>query len=100
MNQRERYPLNVDGDFYVENSMCLGCMAPINEAPDLMSYGASADACDSCFFKKQPESSEELERAMSAMAVQCVGAIRYSGTDPRIIKRLSADECDALGTKS
>ncbi len=41
-----------------------------------------------CFFKKQPETPEELDRALSAMQVNCIDTLRYSGTDPVILRRL------------
>lgn len=72
---RERYPLNVAGPFYVENGCCICCEAPLHEAPDLMAMDNSH-----CFFKKQPSTPEELERAISAMHVSCVEALRYPGT--------------------
>jgi hypothetical protein len=47
----ERTPLNAGGDFYVENNMCLACMAPEYEAPELMGY----DEQTGCYFKRQPK---------------------------------------------
>jgi hypothetical protein len=47
---------------------------------------------------RQPETEEEIEQAINAIAVSCVSAVRYGGTDPKIIKRLYSlnleSECD------
>jgi hypothetical protein len=98
MEQRRMYPLNAPGDFYVEDGMCIACTAPEHEAPDLMSHDPAAHAGYHCYFKKQPITSAELERAIMAVAVGCCGAVRYGGTDARVIRRLaelgSTDTCD------
>ncbi len=92
------YPKNAPGPFYTENECCIICEAPYHEAKDLMAH----DEGDypHCYFKKQPETPEEVERAVWACAVSCVKAVRYSGDDPAILKRfrdLHADvSCDVL----
>lgn len=93
-----RYPLNVPGDFYVLEGMCICCTAPEAEAPDLMSHDPAAHCRYHCYFKKQPSTPEELERAIWAVAVGCCGAVRYGGSDETILERLSklraSDACD------
>lgn len=84
MKKRERTPLNVKGDFYVEKDSCLACMAPEDSAPDLIGY----DNETGCYFKKQPETAEELDRAIEAIEVSCIAALRYCGRNPQIIVRL------------
>jgi hypothetical protein len=86
--QPERYPLNVPGPFYVENGMCIICRVPEHEAPDLIGFDEDPSGTGHCYFKKQPETSEELERAINAMSVACCGAHCYGGDDPDIIRRL------------
>jgi hypothetical protein len=53
-----------------------------------------------CHFKKQPETTEEIERAIMACRVSCTQAVRYSGSDPAILNRLrelnSAESSDVL----
>jgi hypothetical protein len=83
---KERYPENSRGDFYVENQVCITCGAPEAEAPDLIEH--SKLIYSHCYFKKQPETEDELDRAISAMQVSCISGIRYGGKDQKILKRL------------
>ena len=83
---KERYPENSKGGFYVENQICITCGAPEAEAPDLIEH--SKLEYGHCFFKKQPTTADELDRAISAMQVSCVSGIRYGGNDKAILKRL------------
>lgn len=91
MIKRKRYPLNSEGDFYVEDEICLMCDAPRSEAPELMEYDEN-----SCYFKRQPETPEELEHAVNACRVSCIEAVRYAGDDPKILGKFSdsAGSCD------
>src|SRR5436305_6718895 len=86
MTQKQRFPLNAPGDFYVENEMCIACTAPEHEAPELMTHDEPAG--HHCYFKRQPTTPEELERAIRAVHMGCCGAVRYGGTDPKVIDRL------------
>jgi hypothetical protein len=56
-----------------------------------------------CYFRRQPETLEEVERAISACCVSCVSAVRYSGNDPEILRRFREvgriDVCDVLVTE-
>lgn len=92
----ERYPENAQGDFYVENQVCIACGAPEAEAPDLIDH--SKIEYGHCYFKKQPQTPDELNRAISAMQVSCISGLRYGGQDEEILKRLYreglANECD------
>src|SRR5215213_5006329 len=82
----DRYPENSQGDFYVENGVCITCGAPEAEAPDLIEH--SKIEYGHCYFKKQPETEDEIERAINAIAVSCISGLRYGGTDEKILKRL------------
>jgi hypothetical protein len=97
--QITRYPKNAPGDFYVENDCCITCEAPYHEAPDLMAHDDEEDYRH-CYFKRQPEKPEEVERAIMACYVSCVRAVRYAGRNPKILKRFqelgSVDSCDVL----
>jgi hypothetical protein len=89
----DAYPLNAPGDFYVLNGCCIACEAPEHEAPDLMAHTADGH----CFFKRQPATADETERACWAVVVGCCGAVRYGGRHPAILKRLEQfgrDACD------
>ncbi len=93
------YPRNAPGTFYVENQCCIACDAPYSEAPDLMGHDDEKLGYH-CHFKKQPETPEEVERAVMACVVSCVRAVRYAGDDPAILERFrelrSDDSCDVL----
>lgn len=82
------HPLNAPGDFYVMNQLCIACKAPEHEAPDLMSHGDESQGYH-CYFKRQPETPEEIERACRAVEVGCCESVRYGGRDPQILARLS-----------
>ena len=85
---RQRNPLNAPGPFYTEN-ICTACCLPEGEAPDLIGLEEDLDSpAFGCFFKKQPETPEELERAFQAMYVNCIDTLRYAGRDPAILHRL------------
>src|SRR5687767_4801142 len=89
--QREPYPLNVPGPFYVENGLCITCRVPEYEAPDLIGFyedPSGTNRKSHCYFKKQPETPEEMERAINAMSVACCGAYNYAGDDLDLIQRL------------
>src|SRR5262249_37917837 len=62
--------------------------------------GRNEGEYESCFFKKQPTTPEELDQAIAAMEVSCVPALRYAGDDPEVLRRLQAkelgDRCDVL----
>jgi hypothetical protein len=83
---KERFPKNVEGPFFVANGECITCMAPEQEAPDLMGFDQGAHHC---YFKKQPSTPDELERAIRAGWSSCCGALYYSGSDPAVPRRLA-----------
>ena len=93
---------NAPGPFYVEDGLCIACAAPESEAPDLMDHvGPNEPNAYHCFFKRQPQSVEETDRAMIAMQVCCCGALRYGGDDPTVVQRLlnlgiEHDQIDAV----
>ena len=92
--------LNVSGPFYVVAGECIACCLPEAEAPDLIGFRDDGEGQYDfgCFFKKQPETQEELIRAFNAMAINCVATLRYAGTDPLILRCLRemgmAEQCD------
>jgi len=92
-----RYPENVKGDFYTTGTLesgaeCLDCGLPESEAPDLLA--PMGDDHYDTYFIKQPESEEEVERAIAACLSCCTAALRYSGKDKKILKRLGKGYCD------
>jgi hypothetical protein len=92
----DRYSENSQGDFYVEDGVCTSCGAPQAEAPDLI--GHSKSYYGHCYFKKQPQTDGEIERAINAIAVSCISGLRYGGTNEKILKRLyeigEGEQCD------
>ena len=82
----QRVPENVQGDFYVEAGKCLRCCMPHGEAPGLMNDASVAFR--ECYFRRQPETVEEVEQAIRAVWVSEVGCLRYGGRDAGIIRRL------------
>ena len=87
----KRHRANVHGDFYVEDERCITCMTPHHVAPELMGMHPEHH----CYFKKQPETSEEVEHAIEAIWVACCESLRCAGSDPDILSRLMAKGCTA-----
>ena len=90
------YPKSAPGDFYVESDQCMACGMPHVVAPDLIAWDESKSdvTLHHCFWKKQPEKSAEVERAIRVLETQELGCHRYAGTNPAILTRLSASYCD------
>lgn len=88
-NKHERTPLNIEGDFYVKKDMCLSCVVPELIAPELMGY----DSEIGCYFKKQPQNSEEIDHAVEAIWSSCIEALRYAGSDPDVLERMRNRGC-------
>ncbi len=87
--ERKPHPLNAAGPFYSIADGCITCLAPQCAAPNLIGlYDEGTNARSHCFFKKQPQTQEEVEEAISAMAVSCVENLRYAGNDPVILNSL------------
>ena len=78
------HPRNAPGQFVVEDGVCMTCGMPEWEAPDLIT-GTEAGHC---YFKKQPETPDEVEQAVRAIVISCCGAVRYLGEDPAVLQRL------------
>lgn len=89
MSERQRYPENAPGHFYVEADLCILCGTPAVTAPNLVQMTENH-----CYFKKQPSTETELEHAVEAVNACCCGAYRYGGDDLDVIARLNADACD------
>ena len=78
-------PKSAPGDFYVVKGECLACGVPQVVAPDLV--GWTGEKIPHCCWKKQPETQEELERAIAVLETQELECHRYAGTDPAILRR-------------
>jgi Na+-translocating ferredoxin:NAD+ oxidoreductase RNF subunit RnfB len=96
----------VAGAFYVIKGQCLLCALPPETAPENISWDeqfqrSGCVGCPNhCRVEKQPETPEELERIIEAACGSCIEAIRYCGTDPKILAKFreSGNEklCDAI----
>lgn len=90
LTRDERHGMNAPGPFYVVNQDCMTCGYPHVLAPDLMAWEMNSEGREAhCYFHKQPETSQEIEQAVNAVKGSCCGALRYSGSDPDIIRRIS-----------
>jgi hypothetical protein len=93
---RQRVPENAPGDFYVEADTCLQCCLPHAEAPQLMND--CKEEFRECYFRRQPQTAEEVEKAIQAITVSELHCLRYGGGDQTIIRRLHefgrGDCCD------
>ena len=101
MKKIHRYPSNLEGDFYTTGSKdcdgnwygdCLDCGLPENEAPNL--FAPMDDDHVATYFIKQPETEEELQRAIASTEVCCTDAVRYGGKNKKILAQLHPDVCD------
>ena len=102
------HPKNAPGPFYVMDGGCIACEAPERSCPDVIGHESAPDgSAYHCYFTKQPTTPDELEQALDACRLCCSGAVRYAGSDPRVLERLanyvihhksfsSTDACDAL----
>ena len=82
------------GDFYVQDTCCMSCGVPQSIGPDLV--GWTNENLTQCYWIKQPETADELDRAIEIVHTQELGCHRYSGNDPAILQRLPAEDCDQI----
>ena len=87
---RKPYKLNVAGDFYVEDGECISCALPASESPSLIGEDEASKYGYHCYFKKQPQTTEEIDEAINAMHVSCCWALRYKGKDASTINKIKA----------
>ncbi len=89
-----RYYKNAPGPFYVVDGECMCSGLAPAEVPELLSEdptgpGVNGEGYYYCYFGRQPETPEEIENAIRAMAVSETTALRYGGDNPAILQRLS-----------
>jgi hypothetical protein len=90
------YPENAPGGFYVQRDECISCRAPESVAPDLIGFfedPSGTGRLSHCYFKKQPETAGEIDRAVKAIQANCCGSYRYAGSDSEIKKKLKKAHC-------
>jgi hypothetical protein len=82
-----------NGDFYVQQGCCLSCGVPQEVAPTLVGWRDNQNSTD-CYWIRQPRTPDELEQAIKIIHAQELDCHRYAGTDPKVIRRLPAAQCD------
>ena len=96
MTAHNPHPLNVPGDFYVEDGCCVSCLVPFEAAPEVLKYD---EAAAHCFVARQPASPEEKQQMVIAITLSEVRCIRYRGQDPAVLAQLiqqgEQDQCDS-----
>jgi hypothetical protein len=101
MFENRAHPLNVEGDFYVENGCCITCDLPRALAPDMFKYTAQKDHC---YVYKQPQTADQKRRMIEAMKGAEVLCIRCRSRDKVLLRKLTRrgleKQCDALETKT
>ncbi|QDF03646.1 ferredoxin [Myxococcus xanthus] len=94
--QHEPHPMNMPGDFYVVDQCCTACGVPTHIAPETF---ATERLGGDCYVQRQPTTPEEVDRALMVVRCQEFGCVRYRGTHPVILRRLTeageGDQCDA-----
>lgn len=90
----QRVPQNAPGDFYVQSGLCTRCCLPHGEAPELLND--EKQDFRECFFRRQPQTPEEVDSAIRALWVSEMCALRYAGTNPEVIAQLRARGCGHL----
>lgn len=82
------------GDFNVQNTCCMSCGVPQGIAPDVVGWTDENPA--QCYWPKQPQTADELDRAIKIIHTQELGCHSYPGGDPAILQRLPAEDCDHI----
>jgi hypothetical protein len=99
MRTRIPHAMNVPGDFYVEAGCCTSCVVPFQEAPGHFDL----DGTGHCYICQQPSTAEAVDGMVRAVWASEVSCIRYSGTDPEILRKLSdlneEAQCDSLAVE-
>jgi len=86
------------GDFYVQDSCCTSCGVPQAIAPDLV--GWTNENVPQCYWIKQRQTADELDRAINIFHAQELGCHRYSGNDQAILQRLPAEDRDYFSSNA
>ena len=81
----------------MEDDCCVSCGVPQSIAPALV--GWTDEEAPSCYWIRQPETADEVDRAIRIIQTQELGCHRYAGNDPAILERLPREECDLLSPK-
>jgi hypothetical protein len=91
----EHHPKTATGPFYVVDGCCISCGVPHQIAPDLFAWD---DNDGTCYFKRQPQTSVEIDKTVRVIGTQDVGCIRYAGNDSEMLRRLAElggrSQCD------
>lgn len=80
------HPLNVPGDFYVEDNCCTSCGVPQSVAPTL--FPIMDESFQHCYVSKQPSTEAELAQMLDAIRGAELACIRYRGPNLEIRVRI------------
>jgi hypothetical protein len=84
---RKRYPLNVVGDFFVEDGCCISCGLAHAEAPGFLAeFEETIDG--HCYVKRQPQTPQEIDEAIDAIMISEVKCIHYEGNSIEILEKI------------
>jgi hypothetical protein len=83
---KQRVAKNAPGDFYVVDGYCMRCCVPHDVAPELMND--QSEEFWQCYFRRQPATRGEVDKAIEAICISDMHALRYGGKDPSIIRKL------------
>ncbi|MBX7106385.1 MAG: hypothetical protein K1X57_20070 [Gemmataceae bacterium] len=79
---------NAPGPFYAKAMGCdCGCLLPEAEAPELLA--TAGPPTFQTYFRRQPVTPAEVERACAAMLICPVHSLRYGGLDPLVLTQLA-----------
>jgi hypothetical protein len=82
-------------DFYLaDDGCCAFCGVPQSIAPELVGWVNEKET--RCYWIRQPQTPDEIDRAIKILHTQELGCHRYAGNDPEILKRLPPAECDDI----
>ena len=73
-------------------------LLPEEQAPELMA--PLDDHNDDTYFARQPNTPEVIDKAIKAVHVCCVGALRYGGKNKEIIRRINPYLSDYMITEA
>jgi len=84
-------PSAAESPFYIDQIECVACGACEAVAPDLVDHETDPASSGTYFFKRQPETPGEIDRAIQAINGCCVACIYYRGDNPAIRRQISSD---------
>ena len=85
VNKVPPHPMNVEGDFFVEDGCCVACLVPMENTADMLKYD---DSVGHCYVVRQPVGRDETMRMAEAISLSEVFCIHYAGYDTTVLSTL------------